>query len=103
MELILTGDIISAEAASAIGLVQRVVPQETLMDEAMALAEKIAANAPIAVQNAKKAIWEGLESADMDDAILIEADYFGQCFATEDQKGGMEAFLEKKKPVFAGR
>ncbi|MGI6719445.1 MAG: enoyl-CoA hydratase-related protein [Anaerovoracaceae bacterium] len=103
MELILTGDIISAEVASSIGLVQRVVPQETLMDEAMALAEKIAANAPIAVQNAKKAIWEGLESADMDDAILIEADYFGQCFATEDQKSGMEAFLEKKKPVFAGR
>ena len=103
MELILTGTIITAEAAANIGLVNKVVPQETLMDEAIAMARKIAGNAPVAVAYSKKAIQEGLENPDMEKAIQIEADLFGKCFATKDQKEGMTAFLEKRKPEFTGK
>ncbi|NCB41504.1 MAG: crotonase [Clostridia bacterium] len=103
MELILTGNIIKAEAAESIGLVNKVVPQERLMEEALAMAKKIAGNAPVAVAYSKKAIQEGLEEADMDQAIQIEAVLFGECFATSDQKEGMGAFLEKRKPEFTGK
>lgn len=103
MELILTGDIIGAEEALSIGLVNRVYPQKELMEQAFMLAEKIAKNAPLAVSYSKEAIVRGLESANMDDAIEVEADLFARCFETEDQKEGMGAFLEKKKPDFKGK
>ncbi len=103
MELILTGDIIVAAEAAAIGLVNKVVPQETLMEEALSMAGKIAKNAPLAVSYSKEAIVKGMESADMDEAIEIEAKLFGKCFGTADQKEGMGAFLEKKKPQFRGK
>lgn len=103
MELILTGNIITAETAGSIGLVDQVVPQESLMDEALAMARKIAGNGPVAIAYAKKAIQQGTELSDMDAAILLEADYFGKCFSTSDQKEGMAAFLEKRKPQFTGK
>lgn len=103
MELILTGNIITAETAGSIGLVDQVVPQESLMDEALAMARKIAGNGPVAIAYAKKAIQQGTELSDMDAAILLEADYFGKCFSTSDQKEGMAAFLEKRKPQFTGQ
>lgn len=103
MELILTGNIITAEAARSIGLVDQVVSQESLMDEALAMARKIAGNGPVAIAYAKKAIQQGVELSDMDAAILLEADYFGKCFSTSDQKEGMAAFLEKRKPQFTGQ
>lgn len=101
-ELILTGGQISAAEALAIGLVNRVVAPEALMDEAMALAEKIASNAPLAVRYANRAIKEGLESS-MEDGIRLENELFAKCFATEDQKEGMAAFLEKRKAEFKGK
>ena len=103
MELIVTGSIITAETAASIGLVNRVVPQESVMEEAMDMAKKIAGNAPLAVSYAKKSIQKGSEIADMDQAIHVEAEYFGKCFATSDQKEGMTAFLEKRKPEFTGK
>ncbi len=103
MELILTADIIGADDAAAIGLVNRVVPQETLMEEAYALAEKIAKNGPLAVAYSKKAIVDGLEQSDMDQAMEVETKLFAKCFETADQKEGMSAFLEKRKPQFKGR
>jgi enoyl-CoA hydratase len=103
MELILTGEIIGADDAAAIGLVNKVVPQEALMDEAFALAARIAGNAPVAVSYSKKAIVEGLDCSDMDQAIEVEAELFGRCFDTVDQKEGMGAFLEKRKPRFTGK
>lgn len=103
MELILTGEIIGADEACKIGLANKVVPQEELMDQALALAEKIAGNAPLAVSFSKQAITEGLETADMDKAIMIEAELFGKCFATEDQKEGMTAFLEKRPAAYKGK
>lgn len=101
-ELILTGDIIQAEEAARIGLVNKVVSPEELMDEAMALAGRILKNAPLAVQFSNRAIKSGLET-DLDTGIGLEAELFAQCFSTADQKEGMQAFLEKRKPVFQGK
>ncbi len=95
-QLIYTARNIKAEQAKAIGLVNDVYTQEELLDQAKKLASIIAANAPIAVRNCKKAINDGLD-ASMDDAIVIEEKLFGDCFETEDQKAAMANFLEKDK------
>lgn len=101
-ELIYTADIIPAEEACRIGLVNKVVEPEKLMDECMALARKIASKAPLAVRYAKQAINRGIET-DVETGISIEADLFGLCFATEDQKEGMQAFLGKRPAEFKKR
>jgi len=96
-ELIYTARKVKADEALAIGLVQAVYPVDTLMDEAMKMAARIAGNAPIAVRACKKAINDGCQ-VDMDNAIVIEEKLFGSCFETEDQKNAMSAFVEKRKP-----
>ncbi len=78
-------------------MVNAVYPAEQLMEECLKLAGKIARNAPIAVRAAKKAVNDGIQ-VDIDTAIAIEAEQFGNCFETEDQKNAMEAFCEKRKP-----
>ena len=95
-ELLYTARKVKAPEALAIGLVQGVYPVETLMDEAMKMASRIAANAPIAVRAVKKAVNEGLQ-VNMDRAVEIEEELFGSCFETADQKNAMGAFLEKRK------
>lgn len=95
-EMIYTGSNIGAEEAFRIGLVNRVVPSEKLMDEVFALANKIANNAPIAVQLCKSAINRGLQT-DIDTGLSFESEVFAECFASQDQKAAMEAFVEKKK------
>ena len=108
-QLIYTARNIKADEAYRIGLVNKVVKAEVneagevtvsakdaLMAEALKMASGIAANAPIAVRNCKKAINDGL-AVDMDKAIVIEEKLFGDCFETEDQKAGMANFLEKDK------
>lgn len=102
MELILTGDMINAEEAKNIGLVSKVVEPEALMDEVLGLAERITKNAPLAVQYASRAIKRGIE-VPMEEAIKIENELFAKCFATEDQKEGMSAFLAKRKAEFQGK
>ena len=93
------GKAIRAEEALRIGLVNAVYPQEELMDQAMAMAKKIAANAPIAVRYAKVCInWEYDLPAGK--AIAFENTMFGKCFATKDQKEGMDAFLNKRQAEF---
>ena len=94
-ELIFTAKAITADEAFRIGLVNRVVEPEQLMDEAMALAKTIAKNAPVAVKLSKEAINRGMQT-DIDTAIAIENDLFALCFSTEDQKEGMKAFFEKR-------
>lgn len=101
MEMVLSGSSIDAEEAYRIGLINHVYPADQLLGEARKLAQKIAANAPLAVQFSKAAINRGLQT-DIDTAMTIEADLFGMCFSTEDQKSGMLAFLKKEKPVFKG-
>lgn len=95
-QMIYTARNIKAPEALRIGLVNAVYPQEELMAQAKKMAAGIAKNAPIAVRNCKKAINDGLET-DMDKAIVIEEKLFGDCFETEDQKYGMEFFLDKNK------
>lgn len=98
-EMIFSGNIIDAQEAYRIGLVDRVVEPDSLLDTAMELANKIASNSKIAVGYAKEAINSGLQ-ADIDTAIGIELSLFGLCFSTQDQKEGMSAFLEKRNPKF---
>ncbi len=98
-ELIYSANNINAEEAYRIGLVNHVYPAASLLDEARKLARKIIANAPLAVRLSKAAINRGMQS-DIDTAMAIEADLFGMCFSTHDQKEGMQAFLSKKKPTF---
>lgn len=98
-ELIYTADIIDAAEACRIGLVNHVYEPEALMEEALKMAEKIASKAPIAIKNSKEAINRGVQT-DMDSAVAIESYLFGLCFASEDQKEGMTAFFEKRKPEF---
>ncbi len=87
---------IKSDEALRIGLVNAVYPADELIPAAEKLANTIAANAPIAVRNCKKAINDGLQ-AGMDEAIVIEEKLFGDCFETQDQKAGMANFLEKDK------
>jgi enoyl-CoA hydratase len=98
-ELIYTADIISAAEAEKIGLVNKVVPAEQLMDAAMEMAKKIASKAQLAVRFSKMAINRGFET-DIETAIAFENQVFAQCFSTEDQKEGMTAFVDKRAPEF---
>ena len=101
-ELIYTANIIDAQEALRIGLVNKVVPQAELMDTVMKVAKTITKKAPVAVQLAKAAINRGI-NCDVVTGISYEAEVFGLCFATEDQKEGMKAFIEKRKPTFEGK
>ena len=101
-ELIYTGKLIDAQEAHRIGLVNAVYEQAELMDEAMKLVKMILKNAPIAVAAAKKCINDNYDM-DVDQALAYENEYFARCFATEDQKNGMTAFLAKEKAVFQGK
>ncbi|MDI3341930.1 MAG: enoyl-CoA hydratase-related protein [Sphaerobacter sp.] len=100
-ELILTGRRIGAEEALRRGLVSAVYPLAELLPKARELADRIAANAPIAVRYAKEAINRGTES-DLETALAYEAQIFALAFDTLDQKEGMGAFLERRKPTFTG-
>ena len=98
-ELIFSGNIISAEEAQKIGLVEQVVEPEELLHTAQVLAEKIVSNGSVAVSLSKQAINDGLQM-DIDRGIDMEVALFALCFSTEDQKEGMSAFLEKRAPKF---
>lgn len=101
-ELIFTGKVISADEALSIGLVNKVVAPELLMEEVESLAAMIAKQAPIAVQKSKQAINNGWDM-DIEKGIDYEIELFAQCFETEDQKNGMNAFLAKEKTEFKGK
>jgi len=102
LQLILTGEMISAQEAYRIGLVNEIVPASDLIKRAEAIVSQIASNAPIAAKFALDAVNKGLE-ATQSEGLLLEASYFGLCAATEDKKEGTSAFLEKRVPQFHGR
>ncbi|MFQ5990590.1 MAG: enoyl-CoA hydratase/isomerase family protein [Candidatus Methylomirabilales bacterium] len=101
-ELIFTGDIIDAHEAYRIGLVNSVFPAAELIAATRKIAEKILSKASVAVELAKSAIQEG-KDLELERALALEAKAFGLCFATEDTKEGITAFLEKRQPHFKGR
>jgi enoyl-CoA hydratase len=96
-ELLFTGSRLKAGEALAIGLVNAVYPKETLMEEAVKLAEKIASNGPIAIRAIKKSVNDGMQTT-IEEAIRIEVELGSGCFGTADQKNAMTAFFEKRKP-----
>ncbi|WP_027634597.1 short-chain-enoyl-CoA hydratase [Clostridium hydrogeniformans] len=98
-ELIFTARIVKAEEAYNIGLVNKIVPLENLIDEAKAMANLIASQGPAAIRLSKAAINRGMQ-CDIDTALMYEAEVFGECFSTEDQKEGMTAFVEKRDKTF---
>lgn len=103
LEMILTGDMIGAEEALRIGLINRIARDaEELMIICEGLAVNIGRNAPLAVKYALEAVNHGMEIS-LDEGLLLESTYFGLCFATEDAREGSFAFLEKRPPVFKGK
>jgi enoyl-CoA hydratase len=101
-ELIYTAKMIKADEAFRIGLVNKVVEPDALLDEVKSLANQIVANAPIAVKLCKAAINKGIQT-DIVTGTSYESEVFGECFATEDQKEGMGAFLEKRDKTFMNK
>ena len=101
-ELILTGEMITAEEALRVGLVNRVVEPGELLVTAEAIAKKIIANAPLAVKYALEAVERGMEMP-QEEGLYLEATLFGLCCATQDMREGTRAFLEKRPPKFEGR
>jgi enoyl-CoA hydratase/carnithine racemase len=102
LEMLLTGDAISAERAEQIGLINQVVPHAELLDAARALAQRIMDKAPMAVATTLGAVSRGL-NVPIDEGLAIEATHFGLCVPTADMREGIAAFLEKRAPVFVGR
>ncbi|MFL6229223.1 MAG: enoyl-CoA hydratase/isomerase family protein [Pyrinomonadaceae bacterium] len=102
MELILTGEMIDAQTAERIGLVNRVVAHAELEAETMKVAEKMAEKSPIALRMAKEAVKTAARST-LDEGLRREIDLFALCFSSQDKDEGVRAFLEKRKPDFKGR
>jgi enoyl-CoA hydratase len=102
MELILTGRFLNAEEALSYGLVVKVVPVEMYLAEAVQMAKEMAAMSPIALQLAKEAVNRAFETH-LDEGLMFERKNFYLTFASEDQKEGMKAFIEKRKPSFKGK
>jgi enoyl-CoA hydratase len=101
-ELLFTGDVIDATTAHAFGLVGRVVAHDELMPTARALATRIAANPPLAVQRLKAGLRRALDP-DWDELGAWVSASLGELFATADHREGVRAFLERRPPVFEGR
>src|ERR1700752_325003 len=102
LQLMLSGEMISAKEAFRIGLVNEIVSPSELISRAETILKQIASNAPISVKFTLEAANKGLETS-QSEGLLLEASYFGLCAATEDKKEGTTAFLEKRAPQFHGR
>jgi len=102
LQLILTGEVIGAQEAYRIGLVNEVVPAADLISRAEAILKQIFFNAPVAVKYSLEAVNKGLETSQAE-GFALEASFFGLCAATEDKKEGTSAFLAKRAPQFRGQ
>jgi len=102
MEMVLTGKFISAEEAFQAGLINKIVPVEVLLKETLKLAQSVASKSPIALRLAKEAVNKAFETS-LEEGLQFERKNFYMTFASEDQKEGMAAFVEKRKPNFKGK
>jgi enoyl-CoA hydratase/carnithine racemase len=102
LQIILSGEMITAQEAYRIGLVNEVVPAAEVIPRAEAILKQIFANAPLAVKYSLDAVNSGLETSQAEGQVL-EASFFGLCAGTEDRKEGAQAFLQKRAPQFRGR
>jgi enoyl-CoA hydratase/carnithine racemase len=102
MQMLLTGEMITAQEAHRIGLVNEVVPADRLIARAEEIAQKIIGMAPLAIQYCMEAVNQGMNMT-LEEGLFLEATLFGICCATEDKKEGTTAFLEKRPANFQGR
>jgi enoyl-CoA hydratase len=102
MEMVLTGRFITAEEALRAGLINRIVPVELFLKEAIQLASEVAALSPLAVKMAKESVLKAFDSS-LEEGLHFERKNFYLLFASEDQKEGMQAFVDKRIPVFKGK
>ncbi|MFA6260253.1 MAG: enoyl-CoA hydratase-related protein [Bacteroidia bacterium] len=102
MEMVLTGRFITADEALSAGLINKVVPDEVYLDEAVKLAKEISQQSPVAVRLAKESVLKAFESG-LQEGLYFERKNFYMCFASEDQQEGMQAFIEKRAPKFKGK
>ncbi len=102
MEMVLTGKFIGAQEAYRLGLVNRVVPVALYLQEAIRLAQQVAALSPVAVALAKESVLQAFNTS-LDEGLVLERKNFYLSFASQDQKEGMAAFVEKRTPNFNGR
>jgi enoyl-CoA hydratase len=100
MEMVLAGDNLTAERAYQVGLVNKIVPPEQVLPEAMALAERICQNGPLAVRTAKEIMVRSLNN---EPGFVLEKTMADRVFRSEDAKEGPRAFAEKRKPVYTGK
>jgi enoyl-CoA hydratase len=100
--LLFTGEMIDSDTAFQLGLINQIVPDEKLMDEALDLAGSLAEKPSVALTMVKRVV-NRCGTLDRETAGLLEAEAFGACFSTKDQKEGMNAFVEKRKPIFTGK
>jgi enoyl-CoA hydratase/carnithine racemase len=102
MKMVLLGDPVSAREAEAMGLVSELVPDDQVLERALAIAKKISYLPPLAVRQIKEVLLAG-QDASLETALMLERKSFQLLFASEDQKEGMRAFLEKRRPTYKGR
>ena len=102
MEMVLTGKFISADSALKAGLINKVVPVEVYLNEAVKLAKEIVLQSPIAIRLAKESVLKAFDSG-LQEGLYFERKNFYLCFASDDQKEGMNAFVEKRNPEFKGK
>ena len=102
MEIVLTGKFITASEALQAGLINKVVPDEMCLKEAYSLARLVAEKSPVAIKLAKEAVLAAFNTS-LDEGLIFERKNFYLCFASEDQKEGMKAFIEKRNPEFKGK
>lgn len=101
-EIVFTGEVFNARTALEIGMINKVVPAEKLMEEAKALARILLSKSSVALAYAKKSMNSGMDMS-LSSAMDMDESFFARCFSTEDQKEGMQAFTEKRKPQFKNR
>jgi enoyl-CoA hydratase len=101
-EIVFTGEVFDADAALKIGMINKVVSNETLLEEAKALAMKLLTKSSVALAYAKKSMNSGMDMS-LSSAMDMDESLFARCFSTEDQKEGMQAFVEKRNPQFKNR
>ena len=102
MEMLLTGEKVSSHKALEAGLVTRVVPQDDLVEVAMGMARTIASNAPISVRLVKQVMQRSLD-LDLEAVMQLEVDGMMECLTSKDLREGMQAFIEKRAPVYTGK
>ena len=101
-EILYTGELIDANEALRTGLINRVLPDSTLLDEGISMAKLIASGPPIAMRCVKEAIHKGMVSG-LDEILELEAELQSLCLTSKDHREGVQAFLEKREPVFVGK